>query len=37
MAKKTTRKKNSQRSVTSVSDLRASRAVDAVTPAFLDW
>lgn len=37
MAKKTNCPKTAQRKVTSVSALRASRAVDAVTPAFVDW
>ncbi|MCQ9162776.1 plasmid pRiA4b ORF-3 family protein [Arthrobacter sp. STN4] len=37
MAKKTKHKSAAQRSVTSVSDLRAERAVDAVTPAFVEW
>jgi hypothetical protein len=39
MAKKTTRPKSktAHRNVTSVGELRASRAVDAITPAFVDW
>lgn len=37
MGKKTSRPKTTQRKVTSVSALRASRAVDAVTPAFVEW
>ncbi len=37
MAKKTNRLNATQRNVTSVSELRAARAVDAVTPAFVEW
>ena len=37
MAKKTKSPKNASRNVTSVSELRATRAVDAITPAFVDW
>ncbi|MDO5753326.1 hypothetical protein [Arthrobacter sp.] len=37
MPKKTNRPKNASRNVTSVSELRATRAVDAITPAFVDW
>ncbi|MDJ0312708.1 plasmid pRiA4b ORF-3 family protein [Arthrobacter sp. H35-D1] len=37
MAKKTKRPKNTSRKLTSVSELRAIRAVDAITPAFVDW
>ncbi|MGA7203144.1 MAG: plasmid pRiA4b ORF-3 family protein [Specibacter sp.] len=37
MAKKTNPTKTEHRSVTSVGELRASRAVDAVTPAFVEW
>lgn len=37
MAKKNKRHNAAQRSVTSVSGLRAARAVDALTPAFVEW
>ena len=37
MAKKSKRPTTPQRSVTSVSDRRAARAVDAITPAFVEW